>query len=145
MATKSVSNRNVKALRCPSGQGLRAFLWDQQAFGLRRGCLPLGKKTYVVQYFLNGRSHRMALGEHGRFLTPKGARSMAKKHLGRVEDGKDPIEERRKDRAVRTLKELAADFMQTHAKAKRKSSYSRRIRQPAASTHLARPGLPTTL
>jgi integrase len=62
----------------------------------------------------------MAIGEHGR-LTPKEARKRAKKVLGAVEVGADPIDERRKERAVQSFKEVADEFMKLHAKAKRKS------------------------
>jgi len=81
---------------------------------------PSGKKVYVAQYRQNGRSRRITLGEHGR-LTPKEARKAAKKALGAVEYGKDPIEERKAARGVRTFKEVADEFMRLHVEAKRKS------------------------
>jgi hypothetical protein len=65
MAKKGVSSRSVEALRCPSGKD-RAFLWDDSLSGFGVAAFPSGKKVYVIQYFLNGRSRRMALGEHGR-------------------------------------------------------------------------------
>jgi hypothetical protein len=61
----------------------------------------------------------MAIGEHGR-ITPDDARNRAKKILGAVEDGKDPIDERRKERAVRSSREFADEFLRLHAEAKRK-------------------------
>jgi hypothetical protein len=66
------------------------------------------------------RSRRANIGEHGR-LTPEEARSLAKKLLGVVESGGDPIEARREARAVRTFGEVAEDFMRQHVAAKRKS------------------------
>ncbi len=67
------------------------------SFGMTRspgfgvGVFPTGRKVYVAQYRQNGRSRRANLGEHGR-LTPDEARSLAKKLLGVVETGADPIE-----------------------------------------------------
>nr|WP_244470427.1 integrase arm-type DNA-binding domain-containing protein [Microvirga vignae] len=78
-----------------------------------------GKKAYVAQYRKDGRSHRITIGEHGR-LTPDEARSEAKKVLGAVETGADPLEERRAGRAVRTFKEVANDFLAIHVEPKRK-------------------------
>jgi integrase len=83
-------------------------------------CFPTGKKVYVAQFRANGRSRRMAIGEHGR-LTLDEARSEAKKLLGAIESGADPIAQRRAARAARTLREVANDFMRLHIASKRKS------------------------
>jgi integrase len=53
-------------------------------------------------------------------LTPEQARSEAKKLLGLVETGADPIAARRKERAVPLFREVASEFMRTHIAAKRK-------------------------
>src|SRR5882672_5646322 len=108
MATKSISNRSIEALRCPSGAD-RVFLWDDALAGFGVAAFPSGKKVYVAQFRQNGRSRRMALGEHGR-LTPKEARKAAKKVLGAVEDGKDPLGERKAARGVRTFKDVADEY-----------------------------------
>jgi integrase len=41
--------------------------------------------------------------------------------LGQVEQGADPVDERRRARAVRTFREVADEFMRLHVEAKRKS------------------------
>ena len=128
MAAKRITKRAVDALACPSGRD-RVFLWDSDLSGFGVAAMPSrkapngkkvdGTKTYVVQFRQQGRSRRMKLGEHGR-LTPDEARSLAKEVLGAVERGNDPIEERRARRKVRTLKEVAEDFMRLHVSAKKK-------------------------
>jgi integrase len=115
-----ITKRNVDALACPSGKD-REFLWDDALAGFGVAVFPVGKKTYVVQFRKDGRSRRVAIGDHGR-LTPEEARSLAKVLLGQVEQGADPIEERRKARAVRTFRDVADDFMRLHVAAKRKSN-----------------------
>jgi integrase len=62
----------------------------------------------------------IAIGEHGR-LTPDEARSEAKKLLGAVEKGADPIAERRAASGVRTFREVAEEFMRRHVASKRKA------------------------
>jgi integrase len=96
------------------------FLWDCDLAGFGVAAFASGKKTYYAQYRTNGRSRRSALGDHGR-LTPDEARSQAKRLLGLVETGVDPIAERRAARAVKTFGELAVEFLNQHVATKRKS------------------------
>jgi Arm DNA-binding domain len=101
MATGRISKRAVDALRYKAGRD-RQFLWDDALAGFGVAVFPSGKKVYVAQFRKDGRSRRIAIGEHGR-LTPDEARSEAKKLLGAVETGTDPIEQRRSARDVRFL------------------------------------------
>lgn len=113
-----ISKRSVDALFCPEGKD-RSFLWDDDLAGFGVTAFPTGRKVYVAQYRKDGRSRRVSIGDHGR-LTPDEARSQAKKILGAVETGADPVEERRSARAVRTFAEIASDFITLHVAAKRK-------------------------
>jgi integrase len=113
-----ISKRSVDSLFCPEGKD-REFLWDDALAGFGVAAFASGKKVYVAQYRKDGRSRRVSLCEHGR-LTPDEARSMAKTVLGQVEQGSDPVEERRKARAVRTFREVAEDFIKLHVAQKRK-------------------------
>jgi integrase len=119
MSKGRVTKRAVDALACPAGKD-REFLWDDAIAGFGVAAFPSGKKVYVCQYRHGGRSRRANIGEHGR-LTPNEARSEAKKLLGVVETGADPIEARRGGRAVRTFGEVADDFLSLHVATKRKS------------------------
>lgn len=113
MSAKTISNRSVDDLQCPADAD-RAFLWDDALSGFGVVAYPSGKKVYVAQFRQHGRSHRMKLGEHGR-LTPKEARSAAKKVLGIVEGGKNPLLDRQQAKGVRTFGEVADDYMVQHA------------------------------
>jgi integrase len=113
-----ISKRSVDALQCPLGKD-REILWDDAIAGFGVAAFPSGKKVYVAQYRQAGRSRRATIGEHGR-LTPDQARSEAKKLLGIVEAGADPIAEWQKERAVRTFGAVAEDFLAHHVAAKRK-------------------------
>lgn len=118
MPSGRIAKRAVDALQCPAGRD-RHFLWDDALAGFGVAAFPSGKKVYVAQYRKDGRSRRVAIGEHGR-LTPDEARSRAKTILGAVETGADPIAERRAAREVRTFKAVADDFLSLHVATKRK-------------------------
>jgi hypothetical protein len=119
MPAGRISKRSVDALICPPGKD-REFLWDDALAGFGVAAFPSGKKVYVAQYRQNGRSRRSNIGEHGR-LTPDEARSEAKKLLGAVEGGADPIAQRKAARRVPLFREIADEFMRTHVEAKRKA------------------------
>ena len=119
MPSGRISKRTVDALQCAAPTD-RVFLWDDALAGFGVCAMRSGKKSYVVQFRRNGRSSRVVLGVHGR-LTPDEARSIAKKLLGSVESGADPVEDRRAARAVKIFREVAGDFMDLHIAAKRKA------------------------
>jgi aspartate/methionine/tyrosine aminotransferase len=87
--------------------------------GFGVGAFPSGKKVYVAQYRQAGRSRRFTIGEHGP-LTPDEARNEAKKRLGDVARGLDPVGQQRASRAIPLFRDAAAEFMRTHIAAKRK-------------------------
>lgn len=91
------------------------FAWDDDlpGFGLR--IKPSGIKSYIVQYRHEGQSRRITLGRHG-VLTAEEARKMARVELGRVAHGNDPARERQDARQAPTMKDLAEDYLERHAK-----------------------------
>ncbi len=118
MGDNRISKRSVDGLQCDS-QKDRAFLWDDALSGFGAVAYPTGRKVYIAQFRQAGRSRRITIGEHGR-LTAEEARSEAKKLLGAVETGADPIAQRRAAREVRSVREVAAEFLASHVAAKRK-------------------------
>jgi integrase len=123
MATGPITKTNVDALVCPPNKD-REILWDgghkEAVRGFGVAAFRNGGKCYIAQYRKDGRSRRTRIGEHGR-LTPEQARKEARKVLGLVEGGRDPIAERKAAREVRTLKAVATDFLDQHVKTKRKA------------------------
>lgn len=85
-------------------------IWDDDlpSFGLR--VFTSGKRSYVIQYRLGGRSRRYTIGLHG-VWTAESARQEAKVQLGRVAQGDDPAEERQLDHKAITVKELCALYL----------------------------------
>jgi integrase len=118
MATGTINIPSVAALECPEGKD-RGILWDDSLRGFGVVAFRNGGKCYVVQYRQHGRSHRARIGDHPA-LTPNEARKLARKLLGAVEGGADPIEERRKAREVPTFATVAGEFLNQHVATKRK-------------------------
>jgi integrase len=122
MATGKITKTAVDDLVCPPNKD-REILWDGGHREAVRGfgvvAFRNGGKCYVAQYRKDGRSRRTRIGEHGR-LTPEQARSEARKVLGAVEGGSDPIAQRKAARDVRTFKAVAEDFLALHVATKRK-------------------------
>ncbi len=131
MARQRISKRTVDALICKPGND-RAYLWDDALSGFGVAAHPTGRKVYVLQFRQNGRSRRMAIGEHGR-LTPDEARSQAKKLLGSVEHGSIiPSISGARSAVIKTFKELSGLFIDQHAatkcKPRTKEEYERILR-----------------
>jgi integrase len=118
MPTARISKRAVDELTCPLGRD-RIILWDESLAGFGVIAFKSGVKSYVVQYRQHGRSRRSRIGLHGR-LTADEARSEAKKLLGLVEGGHDPIAAREAARSARTLSEVSDEYMRLHVRPKKK-------------------------
>ncbi len=85
-------------------------IWDDElpGFGLR--VFSSGKRSYVIQYRIRGRSRRYTIGLHGAWA-PETARREAKVQLGRVAGGDDPVEDRKLDHKAITVKELCTRYL----------------------------------
>ena len=118
MANGRLTKRTVDALACPAGKD-RVFLWDDTLSGFGVVAHASGKRTYVAQYRQHGRSSRITLGEHGR-LTAEEARDAAKKLLGAVANGADPVAKRKAEKAVPTFKDVAEAYIAKHVRRHRK-------------------------
>lgn len=92
MATAKVSKRTVDAMEAPA-EGKRTWLWDDQVRGFGVVMSASGRKVYVVQYRVGGKSNtakRLTIGTHGSPWTPDAARERALELLRVVETGVDP-------------------------------------------------------
>ncbi len=120
MASRKITKRVVDTLKPAESEFV---VWDNElaCFGVR--VRPSGAMTYVVQYRAGrGRgapSRKMTLGRVGQ-LTPDEARLAARRTLGAVAHGADPVGKRRLDREALSVADLANRFMAEHVNAKRK-------------------------
>ena len=89
------------------------FLFDDQLAGFCARITPGGKKTYYVQYMVNKKIKRVAIGAHGIFTTER-ARNQATIMLGEIKAGADPQKEKSTKRKELFVKDLAERYMEEH-------------------------------
>jgi integrase len=103
----------VDALRASERDG---YLWDDELTGFGVKVTPAGRKVYLVQYRIGGRSgrtRRVTIGKHG-ILTPDQARTEAKRLLAMVAGGVDPAVVKDHFRTEPTLGMMLKEFTETH-------------------------------
>ncbi|WP_114010884.1 site-specific integrase [Cohaesibacter intestini] len=92
------------------------FFWDENLKGFGLKVSPSGLKTYVVQYRgeggRRGRVRRLSIGRHGSPWTPDQARSEARRLLGEVAHGEDPMAARQAKRKDLTIAELCDLYLE---------------------------------
>jgi integrase len=91
--------------------------WDADISGLGIRLYPSGKKSFVLSYRQNGTKRLYTVGQYGQ-ITLEQARDLAKKRLGEVADGKDPVITRRDSRKKNewTVRKTFEDFLNRYAK-----------------------------
>ena len=100
----------------------RHVVWDSEVSGFGLRIYPSGRKAFVLSYRIHGRKHLLTLGAYGVFTVQQG-REAARKALGQVAAGRDPLQGRKDSRRRRvTLREHAEAWLETVGKKKRKSS-----------------------
>jgi len=99
----------VESLKPEGGKDRVVWDADLKGFGLRVG--P-NSKTYLIQYRnAEGSSRRLAIGKHP-ILSPDQARKLALKKLGAVAGGDDPVEDKRRIRAGRTVAQICDWYLE---------------------------------
>lgn len=88
-----------------------AFYWDEETRGFGVRVSANGKRSYIAQGRVQGKSRRITLGPHG-IITCDEARLRAKVALLAMHDGIDPQEEKRREVALTTtLREVMNDYV----------------------------------
>jgi hypothetical protein len=114
---------------CPTGKGDREIFWDGKQPGLGLVVTVLGHKSWCCQYRNRaGKSRRMAPPPPGT-LSLDAARAWAKRIVGAVMDGRDPLGEEQKARtaAGSTFKSIAEKFLDTEGKSLRSADERRKM------------------
>jgi len=110
--------RGIAAIKPPkAGQ---ADYWDASIPGFILRVSYAGRKTWGVVYRHEGRKRRLTLGTYPS-LSLADAREMAKDALREVAHGNDPAADKQAERKAETLGELAAEYIEKHAKQNKQS------------------------
>lgn len=91
--------------------------WDSDISGLGLRLYESGKKSFILSYRQNGTKRLYTIGQYGS-ITLEQARELARKRLGEIADGKDPLVIRKQSRKKNewTVKKAFADFLKRYAK-----------------------------
>jgi integrase len=116
MGSIRLTHRGIAGLK--AGRWLTDY-WDDRLPGFGVRVTHRGKKSFVVRYHQNGRRRRVTLG-HFPALSLADARQRAKDTLYAVDRGEDPQAEKQAERQGATVAELAAEYVERHAKLKKR-------------------------
>ena len=120
MPSVTMTAQWVDRVKPPAAGQVDYFDAKLPGFGLRVS--HGGKRAWVLLYRLKGdpRKRRLTLGEYPA-LSLADARDDARAKLVDVDRGDDPAAEKQADKAAMTFAELAADYLERHAKKVKRS------------------------
>jgi len=104
MASIKLTKRTIDATHPGPGD---VFLWDDELAGFGLKVTPTGGKIFLYQYRLGGRgskTKRWTIGRYGAPWTPEKARTEGKRLAGLVDQGRDPMVERKERLRVEQTK-----------------------------------------
>lgn len=114
---KRITSQVVTALK-PPARG-NQVVWDNDLTGFGARITAAGAVSFVLRYVVNGQERRYTLGKHPD-LSPGAAREQATILRGRIATGEDPMEARREAREAATVAELCEDYLDRHARPKKR-------------------------
>lgn len=119
MPTVNLTARTVESLKLPPPKQQIDY-WDDSLPGFGVRVSYSGTKTWIVMYRYNSRLRRHSFAKVAE-VDLVDARRIARKKLAAVDDGHDPAADKQADRRAKTFAELAAEYLERHAKPLKKS------------------------
>jgi hypothetical protein len=113
----------LEKLTCPpnpEGKHARTYVYDADESGLCLCVTSNGAKTFYLYRKIEGRPERIKLGGFPD-ISIDDARDAARVRKGKIAQGLNPAEEKRRARAAMTLGELLSYYLDHHAKHHKKS------------------------
>lgn len=96
------------------------IIWDEAVSGFGVRFYPTGKKAFVLSFRDNNRKSIMTVGSYS-VLPIEAARNKARAYLVQLNNGVNPLQERKKERQGKLIKDLCKAYIERHA-IKKKSS-----------------------
>lgn len=91
------------------------LIWDSEMKGFGIRVVPGGRKTYIVQGRVAGRTVRKTIGPHGVFTADQ-ARGEARQLLAQMARDEDPRTVTKAEHAAISMRDLAQDYLEKHAR-----------------------------
>lgn len=98
----------------------RFVIWDTEVAGFGLRVMPSGKKSFILNYSIQGRKRMMTLGAYGT-ITVHQARIEAKKYSVAVIQGNDPLADKERERLGEKVSDLCRMYIDRHAVHKKSS------------------------
>lgn len=117
--TTRLKDQSVKAFPIPQTGNRIHYDADVQGFGVR--VTAGGSRSFVLNYFLNGRERRITIGAYP-VWSVTAARDEAGKLRRRVDAGEDPLAEKEKAFKDPTVQQVAGQFLTEHVALKNRTS-----------------------
>ena len=86
------------------------ILFDKSLLGFGLRIHPSGRKVWIVQARVEGRSRRIVIARHGEMELSQ-ARRRARDMLGRIRAGGNPAEDIRREKRTPTVREFADEYL----------------------------------
>ena len=97
----------------------KAFIvWDDDPVGLGLRVWPSGKKVFILNYRVEGRSRRMNVGAVTEFSLEQ-ARESAREFMRQVRAGVDPLVQRKERKMLPTVSEGLSQYLEQYIPARR--------------------------
>lgn len=117
---------HLTAKRCrelpPPAKG-NTLSYDSEVRGLALRVTAKGARSWVLNYIVNGRERRLTIGRLDEW-PPAKARQRAREIRREIDEGHDPLDEKRRQRQAETFESFANRYLRDHAKRhKRPASY----------------------
>ena len=90
--------------------GKDTILFDKAVTGFGLRIHPSGRKVWIVQARIEGRSRRIVIGRHGEMELAQ-ARRRARDMLARIRAGGNPADDIQRERETPTLREFADEYL----------------------------------
>src|SRR5258708_2656977 len=116
-ASRAVNKRRLTDVFVSTrkAEGRPELIWDLKQPGLALSVRTTGKRSWKVIYRFHGRPRWLHLGD-ARSIGLADARRLTARVMLDVAEGKDPVAQRKAERATGSFAELAADYVKLYAK-----------------------------
>ena len=109
----NINDRLIKSLKKPKSK--HEITWDDKLTGFGIRITNNDARAFVLRYVINGRERKYTIGKYPD-LSATAAREIATELRGEIIKGNDPLDDRKKNSEIPTIKELGAEYLKSKQK-----------------------------